>query len=317
MELRQLRYFAAAVQAGTLTRAAEILHVAQPAVSQQILKLEEELGEVLLTRHSRGIEPTEAGALLMRHITGILQAIEVAVQDLRDLQGEPAGHVRLGLPRSVSDMLAATIFEHCRRKLPKVRLTIVERMSEDLNELLASARLDLAFSYNPEDVQRIAYDPLAKLDLFLVAPRAFVPNETTPDGIRFAALRGLPLVLPSLPHGLRVLLESIARTEGLALDVAHEVDSAHLLIDLVISGAGCTVLPYSIAKRAVASGSIVCHRIVEPGVRRTLHLARLRNRPLSRVQLALRDALTAIVGELIRSGDAEEFGISDGAGDAV
>src|SRR5258708_32768874 len=100
MELRQLRYFVTAIEAGTLTKAAEILSVAQPAVSQQILKLEEELGEQLLMRHSRGVEPTEAGARLLSHASAIPRQLDVAQQEMDELQGEPACRGTHGTPRA-------------------------------------------------------------------------------------------------------------------------------------------------------------------------------------------------------------------------
>ena len=196
MELRQLRYFVTAIEAGTLTKAAEILSVAQPAVSQQILKLEEELGEQLLMRHSRGVEPTEAGARLLSHAAAILRQLDAARQDLDELKGEPTGEVRIGMPRSITELIGVSLIEECGHRLPKVGLTMIERLSEGLNEMLANGRLDLGFSYNPEQLAALAYEPLVQLDLSLVAPRDVALPPSSDGTIPFATAAQLPLIMP-------------------------------------------------------------------------------------------------------------------------
>ncbi len=295
MELRQLRYFVTAIEAGTLTKAAEILSVAQPAVSQQILKLEEELGEQLLMRHSRGVEPTEAGARLLSHAAAILRQLDAAREDLNELKGEPAGEVRIGMPRSITELIGVSLFEECGRRLPKVGVTMIERLSEGLNELLADGRLDLAFSYNPEQLAASAYEPLVQLDLSLVAPKD-VPLPASSEGtIPFAMAAKLPLIMPTLPHGLRVLAEETAAAAGLALNIAHQIDSVSLIAEMVIANLGCTIHPIGAFRRAVAGGMVVCRRIVDPPLSRTLYLCYSRRRPLSRAQLAVRELMRGMI----------------------
>ena len=100
MDIRQLRYFSAIAEAGSFTKAAERVRIAQPALGLQIKKLEEELGTVLLVRHSRGVQVTEAGALLLRHAGSILQLVEDARLEVMDLSGDSA---RQGCRRSDAD----------------------------------------------------------------------------------------------------------------------------------------------------------------------------------------------------------------------
>jgi len=287
MELRQLRYFVTAIEAGTLTKAAEILSVAQPAVSQQILKLEEELGEQLLMRHSRGVEPTEAGARLLSHAAAILRQLDAARQDLDELKGEAAGEVRVGMPRSITELIGVRFFEECGRRLPKIGLTMIERLSEGLNELLAEGRLDLAFSYNPEQ--------LVQLDLSLVAPPDVVLPTTSDGTVPFAVAAKLPLIMPTQPHGLRALAEETAAASGLVLNIVHQVDSVSLIAEMVIANLGCTIHPVGAFRRAAATGLVICRRIVDPPLSRTLYLCYSRRRPLSRAQLAVRELMRDMI----------------------
>jgi len=302
MELRQLKYFVTAIEAGTLTRAAELLSVAQPAVSQQILKLEEELGEQLLMRHSRGVGPTEAGVTLLRHATAVLRQIEMARQDLSELRSEPVGQVRIGMPRSVSKLMAIEFFLECRRRLPKIGLAMVERLSEELNDLVADGRLDLVFSYNPEATKVLAYEPLAQLELSLIAsPDAELPVSTD-QTVPFACIASLPLILPTRPHGLRQLVEEVAASRNVPLVIKHEVDSITLIADMVIAGLGYSIQPQSSVQRSVAGGLLVSRLIVEPTLSRTLYLAYSRRHPLSHAQLAVK-ALMRGMGERIHGGE--------------
>jgi len=295
MELRQLRYFVTAIEAGTLTRAAEMLSVAQPAVSQQILKLEEELGEQLLMRHSRGVEPTEAGARLLGHASAILRQLEIARQDLDELKGEPRGEVRIGLPRSISDLIGVRLFEMCGDRLPKIGLTMIERLSEGLNELLMEGRLDLAFSYNPEQQATLACEPLVQLDLSLIAPRGFPLQAASDETISFAAVAQLPLIMPTKPHGLRALAEETASAAGVTLNIVHQVDSVSLIAEMVIANLGCTIHPLGAFRRAAAAGMVAHRRIVDPPLSRTLYLCYSRRRPLSRAQLAVRELMREMI----------------------
>lgn len=298
MELRQLRYFVTAIEAGTLTKAAEILSVAQPAVSQQILKLEEELGEQLLMRHSRGVEPTEAGARLLSHAAAILRQLDAARQDLDELKGEPTGEVRIGMPRSITELIGVSLIEECGHRLPKVGLTMIERLSEGLNEMLANGRLDLGFSYNPEQLAALAYEPLVQLDLSLVAPRDVALPPSSDGTIPFATAAQLPLIMPTLPHGLRLLAEETASAAGLALNVVHQVDSVSLIAEMVIANLGSTIHPVGVFRRAVDAGMVTCRRIVDPPLSRTLYLCYSRRRPLSRAQLAVRELMRGMIEQM-------------------
>ncbi|MGB7885666.1 MAG: LysR family transcriptional regulator, partial [Xanthobacteraceae bacterium] len=136
MDFRQLKYFTMVAEAKSFTRAAELLRLAQPALSNQMLKLEEELQEQLFIRHSRGIELTGAGRRLLSHARTILHQVDVAMEDVRGARDEPEGLVRVGMPRSMGEILAVKLLQEAQRRAPAMSVRIVEHFSESLYVLL-------------------------------------------------------------------------------------------------------------------------------------------------------------------------------------
>src|SRR5215469_4456997 len=105
MQFRQLRYFVKIVEAGSLSRAASIVHVAQPALSQQVAELEERLGVALLQRSARGVRPTAAGEILYKEAAAILHQLDQLPGVVRSSTGEPEGTVNLGFVSSLAPRL--------------------------------------------------------------------------------------------------------------------------------------------------------------------------------------------------------------------
>jgi LysR family nitrogen assimilation transcriptional regulator len=291
MDIRQLKYFLAVASAKSLTKASERLHLAQPALSQQILRLEEEIGERLLLRHSRGVELTEAGARLESHARAILEQIDAACQDLRDFKGEPRGRIRLGMPRSASGLLVPGIFRELERRWPRVQLVLSEGLSEGMNQLLFEGRLDLALTFKREESKWITYDPLMSEKLcFLV--RGAPPAQGRPfPTMSLQQVAKQPLVLPTLPHGVRELVEQAARKSGVKLHVSYEVDSVPVIIEMVEEGIGATVLPFGSFTKALGAGKLRAARIVTPEIERVLFLAHAAKATRSKAFVAVRELL--------------------------
>ncbi|MCC6887210.1 MAG: LysR family transcriptional regulator [Hyphomicrobiales bacterium] len=303
MNFRQLKYFATVVEAKSFTKAADRLHIAQPAISQQIQKLEAEVGESLLLRDSRGIKPTEAGTRLLLHAAIIIQQMEIAKQDLHELHGETAGNVRLGMPLSVIDMVGVELFKDCLRIVPKVKISIVQRLSESLNEALANGDLDLSLTYVLGDPKSIACELLLAERLCLIGPKTASVLDHGRGVVELAEVARLPLVLPSAPHIIRNLIETAAAERGLSLNIAYEVDAPVMIRHMVERGLAYT-LSSSLLKPAVDAGTVTAWRIVEPAIVRRLYLARSSKRPMSRSQLAVRD----LVHNRIRGFASREMG---------
>jgi len=270
MDVRQLRYFVEVVEAKSFTRAAERVHVAQPALGFQVRKLEDELGVTLLHRHSRGVDPTEAGRALLRHAHAVLRQIELARQELMDLSGPPRGEIALGITPTASALLATRLVRECTTRYPGIALKLIEGLSEDVMRWLDESRVDLGFTYNPDAAKGIPTDPLLREDLYFLAPAGEVPDLGTT--ITLAAACRHPLILPSRPHGTRMLVEDAAATHGITVEVSLEVDSVATIRELVEAGIGCTALPLGAVRDGVEGGRLAAARISHPRLSRTLHL---------------------------------------------
>jgi LysR family nitrogen assimilation transcriptional regulator len=295
MDIRQLRYFVEVVEARSFTRAADRVRVAQPALGFQVKKLEDELGMPLLVRHSRGVEPTEAGRVLLRHAQSIMRQVDQARQELIDLAGPPRGKVVLAITPTTSTLLATRLVTECSRDYPEIVLNLVEALSEQIMRWLADNRVDLGFTYNPDAVRGIRTEPLLVEDLYFIGPAAEAGRY--PEQVSFAAIARQPLILPTRPHGTRMKVEEAADQTGAALQVSYEIDSVTTIRELVETGAGYTILPLATVKDSVDQGSLFARRIVRPKVARTLHLGYSVNFLESGASRAVREIIARLVAE--------------------
>lgn len=144
MELRQLRYFVAIVDHGSLSRAARVLHIVQPALTQQVQQLEEELGASLLHRSAQGMQATDAGKIFYQHALAILKQVADAKSAVNQSTDKPSGTVALGIPQSASGALAFPLLTAVRAAYPDIVFQLTEELTGNLTEQLASGRLNLA-----------------------------------------------------------------------------------------------------------------------------------------------------------------------------
>lgn len=301
MDVRQLRYFVEVVQAKSFTKAAERVRVAQPALGFQVRKLEEELGSKLLVRHSRGVRTTEAGDALLKHAHAILRQIELARQEVIDLAGPPRGPLALGVTPTASALLSTRIVQQCSAAFPGIALNLVEGLSEEVMKWLDEGRIDLGFTYNPTAIKGIEARALLIEDLYYISPL-----DDRIDGaekIALAKLRNRPLILPSKPHGTRMLVEQAAEQRDIEIRVSCEVDSVATVRELVEAGVGATILPIGAVLDAVRAGRLQAVRIARPRISRTLHLAWSNRSAQTNASAVVCDIVAKLAEERIESGD--------------
>lgn len=240
MQLRHLRYFVKVVEAGSFSRAAATIHVAQPALSQQIAELEELLGVTLLQRHARGVRPTPAGEVLYREAVAILRQIEQLPGIVRSTGGEPEGAVELGLSSTLAALLQGSFIPFCREALPNVVVKLRVSDSESLKVSLTSHKLDLALVFEDEFSAGFGR-------ILLFRQRLFYFDATAPAvparSISLADLAARPLVLPGTSNLVRRLLDRRFEELGLVPNVVSEGDQLGTLLSILASGIGGTVLP--------------------------------------------------------------------------
>jgi DNA-binding transcriptional LysR family regulator len=271
MELRQLRYLVALAEERNFTRAAASEHIAQPALSQQIRRLEAELGLALVERTTRRVSLTDAGELLMVRARRILAELEAAETELQALRGMYTGHVTIGAMHTMGpvDLSLALALFHERH--PHVDFTVREQSSEEMAEMLRVDELDLAFLSVTERVEShgLGLHQLVSEELVAVLPRQHRLGKRRQ--VRMAELAEDSFISFRDGSRLRELLVGAGRDAGFAPRVTLESNESERVRRLVARGLGVAVLPRS---DAVGPGAEVCvASLVAPTLRRDITLA--------------------------------------------
>ena len=240
MQLRHLRYFVKIVEAGSFSRAASTIHVAQPALSQQIAELELRLGTNLLQRSARGVRPTAAGEVLYREASAILRLVEKLPGIVRSSGGETGGAVSLGMSSTLAASLGGAFFETCKAALPKVTLKLAVIDSESLKARIEAHTLDIAMVFEDELGPVFSRTPLFRQRLYLIRREPLGNNAIS---ISFDRLAALPLILPSPPNVVRSLLDRTFAAAGVSPNVVAEADVLFGILSALSTGMGSTVLP--------------------------------------------------------------------------
>ncbi|HEY9281656.1 MAG TPA: LysR substrate-binding domain-containing protein [Eoetvoesiella sp.] len=258
MNLRQLQYFVRVFEMQNMTRAAESLYVAQPALSQQIALLEEDLGVRLLVRGSKGVHATSEGVLLYRHAQTILRQVDSTRSLLAKTDDQIAGTVSIGLASSTARMIALPLMKLVKQEFPGIVLEIVDIPSADLTRLVLQGRVDFSLSPDQQPIKGISLTALLIEDLFLLAhPSVKLP----PKNIAIDRISDLPLVLPSLPNKLRARVDHAFLSARLTCNLFAEASTSAILIPAVCEGLAATILPYSAAQPEIANGTITSHSL--------------------------------------------------------
>lgn len=241
MEFRQLEYFLAVARHGSFSAAAAHIHIAQPALSAQVAKLERELGCCLLLRHSRGAELTPAGRQLKALALDLIERREALIRQLGRSPQSGKNDVTIAVPPLVSMILTVPLVEAARKALPNVALRVIEGMSGAIREWLKADVLDLAMLHNISPGECVTGGFTVDEELVLVsAPRHFPRGRGTLDP---EVLRGRPLITSTSRNSMRQMLEAVARRCGFSLEIVAEVDALPQQRELLLKGIGASVVP--------------------------------------------------------------------------
>jgi LysR family nitrogen assimilation transcriptional regulator len=291
MQLRHLRYFVKIVDAGSFSRAAGLVHIAQPALSQQIAELEDELGVSLLQRHARGVRPTPAGETLYQEATAILKRIEHLPGLVRSSGGEPEGTVELGMSSTLASTLGGPFVHDCRERLPKVMMKFRSADSETLRREVAACVIHLAVVFEDELVAGYLRTPLFRQRLYYVASSQ-ATARTSP--ISMKQIARLPLVLPGHQNILRGLIDRRFAEQGLTPIIASEADQLSSVVALVRQGLGATLLPVGVLQESINHG-LAQPLAIEPPLFLTASVIWSGDAAPSRAADAVRAALTDFI----------------------
>jgi LysR family nitrogen assimilation transcriptional regulator len=285
LDLKQLEYFVQVAELRSFTRASEALGISQPSLSRQVRLLELELSERLLLRTGRGVEPTEAGKVLVGYGNAMLNMATRAREDIGDLKHMPRGRIRVGLPPRLAHLLTPVLVQAFRRELPGASIAVSEGPSVKMRDWLMNGQVDVALFYDPVPSSKLDYESVFQEELLLVGRTPGV-GDMLPSKIRLSQLANYPIVLPCMPHTIRAIVDATCQSRSVAINVVAEVDAVQTLVAVVERGDSFAILPTSSVAKQVRAGLLRAAHIHAPVMRNHLILATARFRPTTRLALS-------------------------------
>jgi LysR family hydrogen peroxide-inducible transcriptional activator len=267
MELHQLRYFVAVAQASNFSRAAERCHVSQPSLSQQILKLEHQLGQPLFSRLGRKAVLTDAGRMLLGRAAAILSAVDEAERRLRDGDEVRGGRLAVGAIPTIAPFLLPRVLDDFGQRYPQVELTIHEDVTRHLVRLVLEGELDLAIMALPLADDHLQIEPLFAEPLFAALNRHHPLARRRQLTIQ--QLSAERFILLNEMHCLGEQVLSFCRAKECQPQIACRSAQVATLQSLIALGQGVSLLP-EMARRADKSKRLVYRRLAQDQPSRTV-----------------------------------------------
>jgi len=297
MTPRQLRYFVEIARAGSVSVASGTLRIAQPALSQHMALLEQELDATLFERHAKGVRLTAQGSRLLDRAASILAQLGGLKEDICASAEHARGPVRLCIAGSLAMVLAAPLFRYLEQHHPDVRLVLSTGLSSEVRALVESRQLDLALMPNAFELPNLSCTPIYQERFHLFGLNKLLGDSAAP--IRFADIGVRPLVAPDRDHDLRRLVERTAIETSAPLNVKYEVNNPELGFALVRDGLACAILPQSVLvdanRRRVGS-----REIVKPALSRVQSIVRVTSQAFNPACEAVAQAVATVTQTLIR-----------------
>lgn len=289
VEFRQMQYFACLVEEGSVTRAARRLNIVQPALSMQIGKLEDDVGQRLFDRTAQGMRPTAEGRRLYQVFLPVLNAFSHARGQINQPDGELSGPARIGMIATIAQgVLVDALLEFSGRH-PKVELSLTDGFSGTLTDAVAVGQLDAAVINKPRRPLTLTTSFIAEEAVELVTGPAHAEQPAT---LSLRDVANLKLALPTRQHGLRGILESFAQAEDIRLEPAVEIDAIGAIVKLVRESDFATLLPSIAVRQLLEDGAVLGHEVHTPRLVRQIVCVSDPRRPLSPAAAAFVEVLS-------------------------
>lgn len=303
MDLRRLKSFLKIVDTGSLTRAAAALHIAQPALSQQLAGLESQFRQKLLIRSQLGVTPTEAGRVLYRHAQSLLKQFEQCERDVMQGTTSLSGKVSVGVaPYSAGSTISLAFLKAVRAAYPNLALHLVEGFGVAFSELLMKGKIDMAIMHGAGPMRGVKFQPLFTEEFFLVASNdTALPSEQN-GKINVADLVSVQLLLPSQINFVRKAVDRGFAAINRTPYVVAEVESLETLRAAVADGVGCAIMPWSVANQIAVPGRSSVVAITNPQIEDTISIGIPEQMPLSEAAVAVRSILLDLALNAAKSG---------------
>ncbi len=295
MDIKQLTYFISVYEHTNLSHAASHLSVAQSAVSHHISNLEAEFGTSLFMRKPRGMEPTAAGLKLYNHACHIVASVKAAENDMLSEAQEITGEIVIGLPFSVMKGIGVKLMKGVLTRYPKIRLSIVEGLSGNIQSNLLSSEVDLALFYNPHKDRNITMEHVLEEEVFCIGTKSTISDTDLP--ITFNDLIKLPLLMLREGGASRALINKPGLLAKLDSNALLQLNSITGITDAMLEGFGCTIAPKLFVQEYLHDGRLHARPIINPYITRHLYMGCLRSYSSS----ILLEAIKSLILELIKT----------------
>jgi DNA-binding transcriptional LysR family regulator len=299
MDFRQITYFVALYEEGSVTRAAHRLNVVQPAVSMQIAKLERDLNHKLFERLSKAMVPTVAGRTLYRLVVPVLHNLTLARGHMAKLSGVISGRITIGMLASLAVSFVPDMLITFARDYPEVEVVIIDGYSSAFIDLVNQGALDFAVINKPPRRLGLTVEPLVEERMVYVTAATTKQPDTPID---VSELQQARLILPSQRHGLRTELDRHLEARDVSLDLQLEMDSIQGICEIVARSEWATILPSLGVSRGIADGRLAA-RTINPPMTRQLAIIHHPRHPLTPAADAFIDRLRDHVGKAVDRGD--------------
>lgn len=267
MDLRQLRYFKAIIEEGTITGAARKLHISQPPLSSQMHLLEKELGSTLFERGARQIVPTEAGSRLYRYALEMLELESAAREEISNLKTGHQGILHLGMVSSGGHEKLYGLLREFKSRYPHIQVKVHEGNSYELLEQLRKGKLDVSLLRSPFSLYGLDLVPLEKTSMAVgLSGKAFPSFQ--PGSFLLKDLTGLPLIL--YRRWEKIIMEECEK-EKFQPDVYCVADDARTCREWAEAGLGVALVPLTVLEK---SGELMVGKLQEEALQSELYLAR-------------------------------------------
>ncbi|MNW54026.1 Hydrogen peroxide-inducible protein activator [compost metagenome] len=298
MELRQLQYTLQIAEERNFSRAADKLHIAQPSLSQQLSKLEQELGVKLFQRNTSTVELTYAGASFIEHAQKIMDAVGQLRQEMDDISQLRAGRVVVGSMPITGSHLLPYVLPAFKAAYPEIQINLLEDTSLNLEKLTAGGGTDLSLLSLPLQEPSLTYEPIGEevIDLAVPPGHPLAKLQHSRNGVSLGMLKEEPFIVLKKGQGFRKMTIDLCRSAGFEPNVVFESNNIETVQSLVAAGMGITFVPRFIARAKRSELIPVYVPLADPAPSRTLVIAYRKGRYLSKAAEAFiqtfKDVLT-------------------------
>lgn len=291
MDFKKLRQFIYVAELGSLSLAAERLNIVQPALSQSIRKLEEELTVQLFTRSRNGMELTEAGTLFLNHARGVINQYNKAKESLISIDQNPSGTVSVAMIASALSVLTLPLWTQLDRDFPDIKLNVEEGLAATITQGFEDGLFDIIVTYPIKTSIDVHVESLIEEDLFLVSQY----RKAYPPTIDLSQLEDVELIIPQSQHSVGGLVNKYAEELGIKLRPARVSAALHPTLTLLEHGYGYSLLPWSAINDRVRTKRLSASKVVNPGLSHKICMIYPSNRAISPAMRAVMRIIRASV----------------------